>query len=210
MSRPKIWAKKLNTKTLTFLCQWPGEWASAADSCRYTCGCLPGWKQWWRGWNGTSCIFLRQGKFAEACVTHFHTQTTHHFCKITLHSLPLCISISFSFFKRCEVSDRRYLGLCTQTGSVLISTTITQTCLVIIAAFLVHVHTITWYVGCRGEHLVTIRGIGLDSVTVSTHLLQKTIYCCSVTLPRGRVFVLSPCEVCKELVCTDDALIARF
>ncbi len=44
------------------------------------------------------------------------------------------------------------------------------------AAFLVHMCTITRYVGCRVEHLVTIRRIGLDSITVSTHLLQQTIY----------------------------------
>lgn len=39
------------------------------------------------------------------------------------------------------------------------------------------VHTRYRYAGCRQEHLVTIRDIGLDGITVNTHILQQTIYC---------------------------------
>lgn len=79
----------------------------------------------------------------------------------------------------------------------------------IIAAFLVHVRTITRYVRCR-EHLATIKGIGPDSVTVSTHLLQQTIYCLLCYVTQKPFLCFPPCVVCKELVCTDDSPIARF
>lgn len=72
-----------------------------------------------------------------------------------------------------------------------------------------HVRTITRYVRCR-EHLATIKGIGPDSVTVSTHLLQQTIYCLLCYVTQKPFLCFPPCVVCKELVCTDDSPIARF
>lgn len=99
-------------------------------------------------------------------------QNESQFFKITLSSLYAfpsgCFSKGGAESKASQAfyKDRKCANSCHHCWT---------THLAVIATFLVH--TRYRYARRRREHLVTIRDIGLDGITVSTHLLQQTIYC---------------------------------
>lgn len=119
-----------------------------------------------------------------------------------LYAFPTC-----PFFFH-QVWNRSCLRPCIQTGSGLISASITQTCLVIKLHFCcLSVPLCNMYRRMQrtsGDN----SGQSLLTAKLSAHLPQQTID--RVTLLRGLFFAFTPYVVCKDLVCTDDSPLASF